>query len=110
MHPGDGFAGAWHAAQGQEGQDGEQLPELKVLGSLLEQLPPMLARKRVEHVLGGAVSERTLANADSRGRGPRGRFYVGRTVVYPTIYLLEWLEKKGLRPVVRPGYNKGEGR
>lgn len=74
---------------------------LEYLGFLLEILPPTVARKRAEEMTGGMVSAGALANADSRGTGPRVRYRVGRDTVYPTIYLLEWLEKKGVTPYVR---------
>ncbi len=58
-------------------------------------LPPVIARKKVAHYLGGVITPCALANADSRGRGPKGRFNVGRTVCYDTAQLLEWLQKTG---------------
>lgn len=75
-------------------------PELRYLNYLLPQLPPVVARKKIPRIFGGAVSVGTLANADSKGKGPRNRFYIGRTVVYPTVFLLEWLEARGVCPQV----------
>lgn len=69
-------------------------PRLGKLANLVFLLPPVIARKRVYDYLGGAVTSRALANADSRGNGPRVKFSVGRNVCYPTAYLLEWLEEQ----------------
>jgi len=62
--------------------------------SIADNLPPVLARKDVSRYLGGIISPKTLANLDSLGEGPSGRFKVGRTVVYPTAALLMWLEER----------------
>ncbi len=58
---------------------------------LLEGLPPVIARKDAEKFLGGMISSKTLANADSLGEGPRSAYKVGKNIVYPTIGLVEWL-------------------
>lgn len=58
---------------------------------LLVKLPPIIARKDVERHLGGVVSMKTLANADSSGKGPTGAYQVGRSVVYPTEALVRWI-------------------
>lgn len=55
-------------------------------------LPPCIARREVGKFLGGAVSPKTLANADSLGRGPENRFKAGRNIVYETRSLLQWLD------------------
>lgn len=81
--------------------------DLKHLGSYLDRLPPVIARKRVEQVLGGIVSRKTLSNDDSKGRGPRVRLVQqtgGRQEIsYDTASLLEYLEQeKGVRVLIRP--------
>lgn len=58
---------------------------------LLTKLPPIIARKDVERHLGGMITPKTLANADSSGSGPMGTFQVGRSIVYPTESLVNWL-------------------
>lgn len=58
---------------------------------LLNRLPPVVARKDVERQLGGVVSMKTLANADSSGKGPLGAYVVGRSVVYPAESLVRWI-------------------
>ena len=67
------------------------LPEEEFRQLLLAKLPPVIARKDVERQLGGIITTKTLANADSSGTGPMGAFQVGRTIVYPTGSLVGWL-------------------
>ena len=66
-------------------------PEDEFRQLLLSKLPPTIARKDVERQLGGIITPKTLANADSAGEGPLGAFQVGRNVVYPTESLVSWL-------------------
>lgn len=66
-------------------------PEDEFRQLLLSKLPPTIARKDVERQLGGIITPKTLANADSSGDGPLGAFQVGRSVVYPTESLVNWL-------------------
>lgn len=58
---------------------------------LLKKLPPVIARKHITHFLGGLISPKTLANADSLGEGPKKSYKVGKTVVYQTEYLIDWI-------------------
>ena len=69
------------------------LPEEEFRQLLLTKLPPVIARKDVERQLGGIITPKTLANADSSGEGPMGAFQVGRSIVYPTESLINWLIK-----------------
>ena len=55
---------------------------------------PIVARVQVEAFTGGAISEKYLANLDSQGLGPEGRFRIGRKVVYPTDKFVKWLESR----------------
>ena len=64
------------------------------LDALAGHLPPTMARTEVPKLLGGIVSSKSLANADSLGVGPEGRFKIGRRVCYQTDQLLAWLEKR----------------
>lgn len=59
-----------------------------------DQLPPFIARKEVSKLLGGAISPKTLANADSLGKGPEGRITCGKNIVYETKSLLKWMGSK----------------
>ena len=65
-------------------------PEDEFRQLLLSKLPPTIARKDVERQLGGIITPKTLANADSSGDGPLGAYQVGRNVVYPTESLVNW--------------------
>jgi hypothetical protein len=60
----------------------------------LNGFPPAISRQEVPKYFGGAVSAKTLANYDSAGKGPAGAFKVGRTVMYPTFAIAEWLDKR----------------
>lgn len=82
--------------------EGSDKPVLGELARYLCRMPPFVARKRVAYFTGGAVSPRTLANADQMGRGPRVRQMINGNVVYPTEYLLEWLESRGVTTIVVP--------
>lgn len=64
------------------------------LQQLLDRLPPAMSRSEAPRLLGGLVSSKTLANADSNGTGPQGRFKLGRKVGYQTNLLLAWLQEK----------------
>lgn len=54
----------------------------------------IVARKEFDRFSGGLVSPGTLANADSEGTGPEGRFLFGNKVAYPIDSAIEWLEKR----------------
>lgn len=62
----------------------------------------MISRKKVAYFTGGAVSPKKLANDDSLCKGPLVRQKIGETVVYPTPYLLAYLESLGVKTVVVP--------
>jgi len=61
---------------------------------LAERLPPVVARKDVERILGGVIASQTLNNADAKGEGPEVAYRVGRSVVYRTDSLLAWIAGK----------------
>lgn len=50
-----------------------------------------VARAEVKKFTGGGISPKSIANSDSRGEGPDGRFFIGRRVCYPVNSLIEWL-------------------
>lgn len=54
----------------------------------------VIAREKVSIATGGAVSPKSLANADSLGKGPDGAFRVGKKVCYPIASLIAWLEQR----------------
>ena len=55
---------------------------------------PIVSRSEIENFTGGALNRRTLANLDSMGEGPAGRFKVGRKVCYPVEAVCEWLSSR----------------
>lgn len=55
---------------------------------------PIVARHEVSKFSGGAIHPRTIANMDSRGEGPKGRFRIGKKVCYPVESLVEWLKSR----------------
>ena len=67
--------------------------EREFVQTLAENLPPVIARKKVNRFLGGVVAPQTLCNADHKGEGPEAAYMIGRSVVYSTIPLLEWIVK-----------------
>lgn len=54
---------------------------------------PIIARADVGKLTGGAISPKYCANMDSLGEGPKGRFMVGRRVVYKIDEFLTWLRE-----------------
>lgn len=58
---------------------------------LIEGLPPIVARKSVSKFLGGTVSPKSLANADSNGTGPECPLVFGCTIAYRREALVDWL-------------------
>jgi hypothetical protein len=55
---------------------------------------PVVARTEIETFTGGAMGQKYIANLDSAGKGPEGRFRLGRKVVYRADKLAEWLESR----------------
>lgn len=53
----------------------------------------VVARAEVKKFTGGGISPKTIANADSKGSGPEGRFLIGRRTCYPVTNLVDWLRK-----------------
>lgn len=60
---------------------------------LLSVLPPVVARKDIERLLGGTISRGHLANLDSAGEGPP-RIEIGRHVAYLREPFVEWLKQR----------------
>ena len=81
--------------------------EQEFVQTLAENLPPVIARKKVSRFLGGVVAPQTLCNADHKGEGPEVAYMVGRSVAYITIPLLEWIVKNlGVTKLERLHRNK----
>lgn len=54
----------------------------------------IVARAEVKKFTGGGISPKTLANADSKGTGPEGPFFMGRRICYTVPAFLEWLRNR----------------
>lgn len=67
-------------------------PDLSVLAKTWPS--PFVARGAIRDFSGGIIHPRTLANLDCQGKGPAGRFYIGRTVAYPVTEVIKWLEDR----------------
>lgn len=63
--------------------------ENPVIEALLQALPPLVARHRIEVFLPGILSRGHLQNLDSAGRGPR-RFRRGRKIFYLRRDFVRW--------------------
>ena len=65
------------------------------LHKLAEKWPStIVARHEVGKFSGGIVNPRTLANLDSKGTGPKGKFTIGNRVAYPVDALIEWMQER----------------
>lgn len=82
--------------------------ERAFIDSCVQGLPPVLAREKAEIFTGGWFSKQTLANADSKGRGPRGALKSGNKVLYRTRELFEWgVRRFGIREMEQlPGFGR----
>jgi hypothetical protein len=54
----------------------------------------IISRSNIEKITGGAISAGYIANLDSKGEGPPGRFKCGRKICYPVDQLVKWLEAR----------------
>ncbi len=65
------------------------------LSSLAKKWPSsIVVRQEVRNFSGGLISDRHLANLDSQGAGPPGRFKIGNKVAYPVNDFIRWLESR----------------
>jgi hypothetical protein len=55
---------------------------------------PIVSRSEVREFTGGLISQKYLANLDSKGLGPSERVRCGRRVGYPVDSLIEWLRQR----------------
>lgn len=66
-------------------------------------LPPVFARSKIDHYLGGLISPKYLATLDSTGKGPEEAIRCGRHICYPKKAFLCWLRKRMTTPEKRRG-------
>ena len=64
--------------------------------ALLSILPPVIARKDIERLLGGTISRGHLANLDWKGEGPP-KIQIGRYVSYLRGPFLAWLKERHIK-------------
>lgn len=65
------------------------------LKQLKEKWPSsIVSRTEIRKFTGGLINEKTLANLDSQGTGPEGRFKIGRKVGYDVSAVIRWLEER----------------
>jgi len=65
------------------------------LSSLKKSWPSTyVARQEIKKFCGGIISEKYIANLDSKGLGPPGRIKGGRKVAYPVDAVIKWLESR----------------
>ena len=58
---------------------------------------PFVARSETPKFTGGALSGRTVANAESAGDPVEGRITIGRQIAYPTQQYAEWIARRMLK-------------
>jgi hypothetical protein len=54
----------------------------------------IVSRTEIRNFTGGVLTERTIANLDSKGEGIEGRFRIGRKIVYPIDSIIRFLENR----------------
>lgn len=74
--------------------------EREFVNTVIQGLPPVIARHEVGNCLGGLVSPNSMRNADLAGDGPEVAWRVGKKIAYKTESLLMWLVRsKGVERV-----------
>ena len=69
-----------------------QHKDIQEFKSNLSRLFPLgIPRKKIGEATGGILNPRTMSNKDSAGGGIKGRFKVGRTIVYPVADVVDFL-------------------
>jgi hypothetical protein len=72
-----------------------EISDEKWIDQMAERWPsPVVARKRISEFSGGVLSQKTMANFDSNGEGPEGRFLLVNQTVYPVESLVAWLKTR----------------
>lgn len=57
-------------------------------------LPPAFGRTSIDQLFPGIITSKTIANLDSLGLGPKGRYTQGRKVLYEKEAFLDWLRDR----------------
>ncbi len=77
-------------------------PDLSSLGKNWQST--IISRSNIKKITGGAISAGYIANLDSKGEGPPGRFKCGRKVCYPLEPFIKWMESRS--KIVEKGVKK----
>lgn len=56
----------------------------------------IIARTEIKVFTGGLINPRYIANLDSKGIGPYGRFRSGRKTCYPKRSFVKWLRERSV--------------
>lgn len=65
------------------------------LSQLADNWPsPFVARQELARFSGGILNPKTIANLDSKKRGPAGRIRIGRKIAYSVTSLIDFLEDR----------------
>ena len=67
---------------------------MKKINISFEKIPDIILRVNVGNYFDGAISPKTLANLDSLGRGPQGKFLINGKVAYPRDEFFRWLANR----------------
>lgn len=70
------------------------MSKANILSKLETELPPIVGRRIVFKITGGLISQRTMANLDSKGLGPKERIRVGRQIGYPRETFIFWFSER----------------
>ena len=75
--------------------------KIKPLRALAEKWPSaIVARSEVKSFSGGVLNPGTLANLDCLGRGPAGRFKIGKKTVYSVESLVQFMSAMAEPPIL----------
>lgn len=67
----------------------------KIIDEMAARWPsPVVCRKSIKEFSGGVLSPKTMANEDSKGTGPEGRFLLMNQTAYPVESLIAWLKSR----------------
>jgi hypothetical protein len=79
------------------------------LKGMAEKWPSTLVvRNEIGKFTGGILQPRTMANLDSVGKGPEGRFRFGRKVAYPVDSVIRFLRERQNDSVVKSPFSHKE--
>lgn len=81
-------------------------PDVEMFRPLLFQLPPIVRRCDIGSGVLNFASKHAISVDDGKGKGPRVRFRIQRMICYPSLYLLEYLERNPrMRVLVRKKFD-----